>query len=154
MVNRMQAVTRFLMQAGACTVLLVAMACSPTVKIEAPSEPIYLKIDVNIKQEVLLKVQDDVQDISVTPAIPLAKRAGWIGERLDGYLGLVQSDSPSDIQDLVLSANEDRRTRYVNIAERHNTKVELVEVVAGKKFIKESAPGEFVQMADGSWERK
>jgi len=124
------------------------------VKIEAPSEPIYLKIDVNIKQEVLLKVQDDVQDISVTPAIPLAKRAGWIGERLDGYLGLVQSDVPSDIQDLVLSANEDRRTRYVSISERHNTKVELVEVVAGKKFIKESAPGEFVQTADGTWERK
>jgi len=142
------------MRIGTCAALLIGVACSPTVKIEAPSEPIYLKIDVNIKQEVLLKVQDDVQDISVTPAIPLAKRAGWIGERLDGYLGLVRDDAPSDIQDLVLSANEDRRTRYADIAERHNTKIELVEVVAGKKFIQESAPGEFVQTAEGEWERK
>ena len=154
MVNNIQSAAKYLVRAGACASLLAAMACSPTIKIEAPSEPIYLKIDVNIKQEVLLKVQDDVQDISVTPAIPLAKRAGWIGERLDGYLGLVQDDSPSDIQDLVLSANEDRRARYNDIAERHNTKVELVEVVAGKKFIKESAPGEFIQTADGTWVRK
>lgn len=154
MVSRMHPARRYLCLAGLCAGLLAASACSPTVKIEAPSEPIYLKIDVNIKQEVLLKVQDDVQDISVTPAIPLAKRAGWIGERLDGYLGLVQDDTPADIQDLVLSANEDRRARYQQIAERHNTKVELVEVVAGKKFIEESAPGEFVQQTDGTWERK
>lgn len=154
MVSRMQSARRFLVTTTACASLLAFLACSPTVKIEAPSEPIYLKIDVNIKQEVLLKVQDDVQDISVTPAIPLAKRAGWIGERLDGYLGLVKDDAPGDIQDLVLSANEGRRTRYADIASRHNTKVELVEVVAGKKFIAESAPGEFVQTAEGTWERK
>ena len=154
MVSKPRSAKSLLTVTAACAGLLALMACSPTVKIEAPSEPIYLKVDVNIKQEVLLKVQDDVQDVSVTPAIPLAKRAGWIGERLDGYLGLVQDDAPSDIQDLVLSANEDRRTRYADIASRHNTKVELVEVVAGKKFIKESAPGEFVETTEGTWARK
>ncbi len=154
MVSNIQLALRRLYLAAICISFLASAGCSPTVKIEAPSEPIYLKIDVNIKQEVLLKVQDDVQDISVTPAIPLAKRAGWIGERLDGYLGLVQEETPADIQDLVLSANEDRRARYQQIADRHDTKIELVEVVAGKKFVEESAPGEFVQQTDGTWERK
>ena len=110
---------------------------------------------LNIKQEILLKVEEEVAGISVTPAIPMAKRAGWIGERQDGYLGLVDVDeAPQDMRDIVLKANEDRRGQYVLIAEKHKTKLDLIETVAGKRFVEKSGPGEFVQDEDGKWVKK
>ena len=84
----------------------------------------------------------------------MAKRAGWIGERFDGYLALVRPDAPSDISDIVQKANEDRLLEFNTIASRHKAPLKTVELVAGKKFIAESAPGEFVQNDDGVWVRK
>ncbi|MBL6958787.1 MAG: YnbE family lipoprotein [Rhodospirillales bacterium] len=133
--------------------LLVA-ACEPTIKIEAPDKPIVLQIDLNIKQEVLLRVEKDVEGVSVTPAIPLAKRGGWIGERPDGYLGLVRDDAPAEIKGLVSTANESRLSRYDTIAKKHNTVRETVESVAGRKFIQRSAPGEYIMTADSTWVKK
>ena len=79
--KKLKVVTLFF-AAGA---VVLGTACTPTIKVEAPDKPIHLIVDINIKQEILLKVEKDVEGISVTPAIPLAKRAGWIGERTDGY---------------------------------------------------------------------
>lgn len=42
---------------------LVLSACSPTVKIEAPDKPIEINMTVNIKHEILLKVEKDVQQM-------------------------------------------------------------------------------------------
>jgi uncharacterized protein YdbL (DUF1318 family) len=133
---------------------LLAIACTPTIKIEAPDKPIHLKVDVNIKQEILLKVEKDVEGVSVTPAIPLAKKAGWIGERVDGYLGLVKPNAPAEVRELLEEANEERVTRYTSIAEKHKTKRELVETVAGRRFISKSSKGEFIMTASGDWTRK
>lgn len=131
-----------------------AGGCTPTVKVEAPDKPIHLKVDINITQEVKVKVERDVEGLTVEPAIPLAKRAGWIGERYDGYLALVRPDAPADITDVVQKANEERLIEFNAIAERHKAPLQTVELVAGKKFIEESAPGEFVQNDDGAWVRK
>ncbi|RVU38158.1 YnbE family lipoprotein [Hwanghaeella grinnelliae] len=128
--------------------------CTPTVKVEAPDKPIHLKVDINITQEVNLKVERDVDGLAAEPAIPLAKRAGWIGERSDGYLALVRPDAPSDIAEIVQQANEDRLLEFNAIASRHNAPLKTVELVAGKKFIDKSLPGEFVQNDDGTWVRK
>lgn len=134
--------------------LLTAVGCTPTVKVEAPDKPIHLKVDINITQEVRVKVERDVQGLAVEPAIPLAKRAGWIGERFDGYLALVRADAPSDVTDIVQKANEERLIEFTAIAERHKAPLKTVELVAGKKFIAESAAGEFVQNDEGAWVRK
>lgn len=140
---------------GLCFVLSTSLiACTPTVKIEAPDKPIMLKVDINIKQEILLKVEKDIENTSVTPAIPLAKKAGWIGERIDGYLGLVKPQAPDDIKQLVQQANEEREARYSQIAEVHKTKRETVEMVAGRKLIEKSTAGEFIQTADNEWVKK
>ena len=133
---------------------VAAASCSPTVKIVAPDKPIVLKIDINIKQEVLLRVERDIEGVSVAPAIPMAKKAGWIGERPDGYLGLVRSETPGEIISLVDTANDERVTTYLAIAEKHGTTRETIEAVAGLKFIERSAPGEFVMTADSKWVRK
>lgn len=137
------------------TVSSVALgACTPTIKVEAPDKPIRLQVDINIKQEVLLKVENDVDTVSSAPAIPLAKKAGWIGERLDGYLGLVNAEAPGDIRELVLTANEEREQKYSLIAQKHNTKREVIETVAGRKFIAKSEAGEYVKNDAGDWIQK
>ena len=38
-------------------------ACSPTVKLQAPDKPIEINMTVNIKHEILLKVEKDVQQL-------------------------------------------------------------------------------------------
>ncbi len=129
-------------------------ACTPTVKVEAPDKPIHLKVDINITQEVKVKVEHDVDGLAVEPAIPLAKRAGWIGERFDGYLALVRPDAPADVTNILQKANEERLIEFTAIADRHKAPLKTVELVAGRKFIEQSAPGEFVQNDDGVWVRK
>ena len=135
--------------------LFSALGCTPTVKIEAPDKPIVLKIDLNIKHELMLRVEKDLeQTVANAPMIPVAKKGGWIGERLDGYLGLVREDTADEIRNLVLDVNEERRQRYMAIAEKHKLDVETVESIAGQRLIDKSAPGEFVQDAEGKWVKK
>ncbi|WP_313951512.1 YnbE family lipoprotein [Accumulibacter sp.] len=46
----------------AALVLLLG-ACSPTVRLEAPDKPIEINMTVNIKHEILVKVEKDVQQL-------------------------------------------------------------------------------------------
>lgn len=46
----------------AAMVLLTA-ACSPTVRIEAPEKPIEINMTLNIKHEILVKVEKEVQQL-------------------------------------------------------------------------------------------
>lgn len=39
-----------------------AMACSPTIKIQAPDKPIDINLNVTIRQEVVVKLERDVLD--------------------------------------------------------------------------------------------
>lgn len=38
-------------------------ACSPTVRLEAPEKPIEINMNLNIKHEILVKVEKDVQQL-------------------------------------------------------------------------------------------
>ncbi|MCX7249967.1 MAG: YnbE family lipoprotein [Burkholderiales bacterium] len=42
---------------------LLLAACSPTVKLQAPDKPIEINMTVNIKHEILLKVEKEVQQM-------------------------------------------------------------------------------------------
>jgi hypothetical protein len=42
---------------------LLLAACSPTVRLEAPDKPIEINMTVNIKHEILVKVEKDVQQL-------------------------------------------------------------------------------------------
>lgn len=44
-------------------VCLVATACEPKVKIEAPDKPIVINLNVKIEQEVRIRVEKDVEDL-------------------------------------------------------------------------------------------
>ncbi len=43
--------------------LPVVGACNPTVRVEAPSEPIEINLNVRIEQEIRIKVENEVNDL-------------------------------------------------------------------------------------------
>ena len=44
-------------------VMFLATACNPTVKIEAPDKPIEINMNINIKHEILIKVEKQVEEL-------------------------------------------------------------------------------------------
>jgi uncharacterized protein YdbL (DUF1318 family) len=81
-----------------------------------------------------------------------AKSQLLVGEKADGYLGVVKS-SPEVIA-LVNRINKARRQHYEDIAKRNGTSVDVVEKLAGKKAIDKTPSGQYVQLPPGSWVRK
>ena len=83
-----------------------------------------------------------------------AKRDGFLGERIDGLLGVVKADTPGDIRALADDINRRRRQEYARIAEREGVAVEAVAQLAGEKLIERAGGGEWVLGADGNWRQK
>jgi uncharacterized protein YdbL (DUF1318 family) len=83
-----------------------------------------------------------------------AKASGLVGERIDGYVGLVVANPPADIQSMVDQINEERRAKYAEIADQRGVPVDAVAQIAGEKLIERAGPGEFVAGADGRWRQK
>jgi hypothetical protein len=44
-------------------VVLLGTACNPTVKVEAPDKPIEINMNINIKHEILIKVEKQVEEL-------------------------------------------------------------------------------------------
>ena len=44
-------------------VLFLSSACTPTVKVEAPDKPIEINMNINIKHEILIKVEKQVEEL-------------------------------------------------------------------------------------------
>ena len=83
-----------------------------------------------------------------------AKRDGFLGERIDGLLGVVKADTPGDIRALADDINRRRRQEYARIAEREGVAVEAVAQLAGEMLIERAGGGEWVLGADGNWRQK
>jgi YnbE-like lipoprotein len=47
---------------AAAALAVLAAACAPTIKVQAPDRPIEINLNVNIKQEVVFKLERDVLD--------------------------------------------------------------------------------------------
>ncbi len=47
--------------------LLLLAACQPTVRVEAPKDPITINLNVKIEQEVRIKVEKDVETLLDNP---------------------------------------------------------------------------------------
>jgi uncharacterized protein len=83
-----------------------------------------------------------------------AKAAGTVGERIDGYLGVVDSGAPGNVKSLVNQINGEREAKYAEIAKKQGAPVAAVAQIAGKKLIERAGSGEYVMGADGQWRRK
>jgi hypothetical protein len=94
--------------------------------------------------------------IGPTQAGPLedAKAEGLVGERIDGYVGVVDSGAPGSVKSLVNQINAEREARYAQIAQKQGAPVAAVAQIAGRKLIERAPRGEYVMGADGRWQRK
>lgn len=45
------------------TALMALSACTPTVKVEAPDKPIEINMNINIRHEILVKVERAVEEM-------------------------------------------------------------------------------------------
>jgi uncharacterized protein YdbL (DUF1318 family) len=82
-----------------------------------------------------------------------AKGDGLVGERADGYLGLVRSDAAPDVVEMVKSVNAKRRAEYQRIASENDLTIEEVQALAGRKAMERTAAGHWI-MRDGGWQQK
>ncbi len=83
-----------------------------------------------------------------------AKGRGLVGERLNGYLGAVTGNASSGVQSLIDNVNQQRKQRYQQIAKRNKTKLQAVEMLAGKTAMKKTKPGHYIQLPSGQWTKK
>lgn len=83
-----------------------------------------------------------------------AKASGLIGERRDGYIGLVQGSAPPAVVSLVEDVNRQRRVRYQQIASENGISVDQVAQLAFNKAVEATRSGHFLEDANGRWIRK
>jgi uncharacterized protein YdbL (DUF1318 family) len=86
------------------------------------------------------------------PAYQAARASGEIGERTDGYLGVVGAETPS-LKALINSINIQRKAKYTQSAAAGAT-VEQFAFTSGCNLILKTVPGEKYQAPDGSWKTR
>lgn len=159
---------------GLAALVATLAACAPTVNV-ATREPIVIQL--NIQHELRVKIEREVdeliesdeargqvgtrglgEDVSASfhdaREVTDAKRAGSIGERADGYLGVVRPDADPELDALVERVNRERRESYQALADEYETSLVVVGTIAGEQRLASAAPGEAVMTADGRWVQK
>jgi uncharacterized protein YdbL (DUF1318 family) len=89
----------------------------------------------------------------MSPTIRGAKAAGQVGERYDGYLGLV-SNAPLVVRREVEAINIRRRAHYSNLAAQRGVSPRDVGLTAGCVTLQAVAVGEPYMHADNVWRRR
>jgi uncharacterized protein YdbL (DUF1318 family) len=86
-------------------------------------------------------------------AIVAARRAGLVGERFDGYLGLSSANVPADLRRHVGAVNIRRRALYSNLASRKGATPEEVGITAACSLLGRVSAGEYYLLNQGGWRR-
>jgi uncharacterized protein YdbL (DUF1318 family) len=80
-----------------------------------------------------------------------AKEQGLVGEKPDGYLGVIVSSNAT--QELVASINAKRKSTYQQLANKNNLELSQVEALAAKKAFSKTETGHYIWL-NGSWSKK
>ena len=88
------------------------------------------------------------------PMIDAAKEQGIVGERIDGYLGLVDGSADATVTRKVQDINNKRRAAYDDLASQTGTTPQQVARVTGEKLVREASAGEYVMDDSGNWKQK
>jgi uncharacterized protein len=83
-----------------------------------------------------------------------AKAAGQVGERIDGYVGVVDANAPGAVRTLVDKVNAERKAKYAEVAAERGIPVQAVAQIAGEKLIERAPRGQYVLGANGKWRQK
>lgn len=87
------------------------------------------------------------------PAIVQARSAGLIGERYDGYIGIVEAASPA-LRRQVAAINIRRRALYSSLAARRGATPEEVGITAACALLGQVGTGQYYLLGTGSWQRR
>lgn len=87
------------------------------------------------------------------PAYAAARASGQVGEKVDGYLGIVSGGNGA-LQAIVNDINIKRRAIYANKAKAANATLDEYALTAGCQAIMATRPGEKYQAPDGSWQTR
>jgi uncharacterized protein YdbL (DUF1318 family) len=87
------------------------------------------------------------------PAYQAARSAGQVGEKPDGYLGVVGSQSPA-VQSMVNDLNIRRRENYAQKAQEQGVTLQEYAITQGCILIARTQPGEKYQDPTGAWQTR
>ncbi len=87
------------------------------------------------------------------PAYAAARASGQVGEKMDGYLGLVGGGGGA-LRAMVDDLNIKRRAVYSQKAQAQHATVEEYAFTSGCLLIASTVPGEKYQAPDGSWQTR
>lgn len=87
------------------------------------------------------------------PAYASARSSGQVGEKMDGYIGIVGAATPA-LQRIVNDINIKRRAVYSERAKATNATLEEYALTAGCQAILATSSGEKYQAPDGSWQTR
>jgi uncharacterized protein len=88
-----------------------------------------------------------------TPAVDAARASGALGERYDGYIGIVAPVSAA-VRSQVAAINIRRRSLYSNLAARRGVSPQDVGIAAGCQLLARVGVGEAYMWAGGGWRRR
>ena len=91
-----------------------------------------------------------VPSIAQTPAVDAARQAGQVGERFDGYMGLVGLSS-AVVRSQVSAINIRRRSLYSNLAASRRVAPNEVGIAAGCQLLARVQVGQAYMLGDGQW---
>ena len=87
------------------------------------------------------------------PAYAAARASGKVGEKIDGYLGIVGGGDAA-LQAIVNDINIKRRAVYAEKAKAANATLDEYALTAGCQAILATSSGEKYQAPDGSWQTR
>jgi uncharacterized protein YdbL (DUF1318 family) len=87
------------------------------------------------------------------PAYEAARQAGQVGEKPDGYLGVVGAGNAT-LKKMVDDLNIKRRALYASKAQAAKATLEEYALTAGCLAISRTVPGEKYMTPQGSWETR
>jgi uncharacterized protein len=87
------------------------------------------------------------------PAFDAARAAGQVGEKVDGYVGIV-GDETTELRRIVNDINIKRRAVYAERAQANSATIEEYALTIGCQQILKTTPGQKYQAPDGSWQTR
>jgi len=83
-----------------------------------------------------------------------AKSQGLVGERINGYLGIVVKNPGADVKKLVAQINQKRKTAYQQKADNAGVDRGIIEQRIGQRLQQRATRGHYIQTSNGQWQRK
>ncbi len=72
-----------------------------------------------------------------------AKKNGIIGEKPDGYLGMIDINTPQKIQSAMEEINIKRKSVYMDLAKQQKVSLDVVSALTGEKLISNLPAGHY-----------